>query len=89
MLDYKTAGALAMSYDLRLGIEVLTILEDSLKTIQEMTLAAANDDTSGVRKAAVSFRERHRSDWSSARALQRMRTVALHSGVWAERDCKQ
>lgn len=60
MLDYKTAGALAMSYDLRLGIEVLTILEDSLKTIQEMTLAAANDDTSGVRKAAVSFRERHR-----------------------------
>ena len=52
MLDYKTAGALAMSYDLRLGIEVLTILEDSLKTIQEMTLAAAN--------AAVSFRERHR-----------------------------
>ncbi|AVQ88161.1 hypothetical protein C7R88_13250 [Plesiomonas shigelloides] len=60
MLDYRTAGALAMSYDLRLGIEVLTILEDSLKTIQEMALAAAKDDTSGVRKAVVSFRERHR-----------------------------
>lgn len=29
MLDYKTAGALAMSYDGMLGIEVLTILEDS------------------------------------------------------------
>ncbi len=32
MLDYKTAGALAMSYDGMLGIEVLTILEDSLST---------------------------------------------------------
>ena len=60
MLDHKTAGALAMSYDGMLGIEVLTILEDSLKTIQEMTIEAAKDNSAGVLKAAASFRERHR-----------------------------
>ncbi|MFP1890393.1 hypothetical protein ACLEEJ_03390 [Lonsdalea quercina] len=60
MLDYKTAGALAMSYDLQLGIEVLTIFEDSLKTIQEMTIEAARDNSAGVLKAAASFRERYR-----------------------------
>ncbi|EPC9792057.1 hypothetical protein ACR3Z7_005269 [Klebsiella variicola] len=60
MLDYKTAGALAMSYDLQLGIEVLTILEDSLSTIQAMTIEAAKDNSAGVLKAAASFRERYR-----------------------------
>jgi len=55
MLDYKTAGALAMSYDGMLGIEVLTILEDSLSTIQ-----AAKDNSAGVLKAAAGFRERYR-----------------------------
>ncbi|EIM3524772.1 TPA: hypothetical protein RG707_004624 [Serratia liquefaciens] len=60
MLDHKTAGALAMSYDGMLGIEVLSILEDSLKTIQDMTIEAAKDNSAGVLKAAASFRERHR-----------------------------
>ena len=58
MLDYKTAGALAMSYDGMLGIEVLTILEDSLSTIQAMTIEAAKDNSAGVLKAAAGFRER-------------------------------
>lgn len=60
MLDYKTAGALAMSYDGMLGIEVLTILEDSLSTIQAMTIEAAKDNSAGVLKAAAGFRERYR-----------------------------
>lgn len=60
MLDYKTAGALAMAYDLQLGIEVLTILEDSLSTIQAMTIEAAKDNSAGVLKAAAGFRERYR-----------------------------
>ncbi|VED46802.1 Uncharacterised protein [Raoultella terrigena] len=60
MLDYKTAGALAMSYDGMLGIEVLTILEDSLNTIQAMTIEAAKDNSAGVLKAAAGFRERYR-----------------------------
>lgn len=60
MLDYKTAGALAMSYDLQLGVEVLTILEDSLSAIQAMTIEAAKDNTAGVLKAAADFRERYR-----------------------------
>ncbi|HAM5109534.1 TPA: hypothetical protein RO351_002209 [Escherichia coli] len=59
MLDYKTAGALAMSYDGMLGIEVLTILEDSLSTIQAMTIQAAKDNSAGVLKAAAGrYRER-------------------------------
>ncbi|HFS3874008.1 TPA: hypothetical protein ACHY0R_001092, partial [Escherichia coli] len=37
MLDYKTAGALAMSYDLQLGVEVLTLLEEAVQTIGAMT----------------------------------------------------
>ncbi|WHT00462.1 MAG: hypothetical protein LZT29_03529 [Pantoea stewartii] len=61
MLDYKTAGALAMSYDLQLGIEVLTILEDSLKTIQAMTIEAAKGNTAGVLREAASFSERYRA----------------------------
>lgn len=60
MLDQKTAGALAMSYDGMLGIEVLTILEDSLSTIQAMTIEAAKDNSAGVLKAAAGFRERYR-----------------------------
>ncbi|EIX9776482.1 TPA: hypothetical protein ACGB05_001411 [Klebsiella aerogenes] len=60
MLDYKTAGALAMSYDGELGIEVLTILEDSLSTIQAITIEAAKDNSAGVLKAAAGFRERYR-----------------------------
>lgn len=60
MLDYKTTGALAMAYDLQLGIEVLTILEDSLSTIQAMTIEAAKDNSAGVLKAAAGFRERYR-----------------------------
>ncbi|WP_210511754.1 hypothetical protein [Pantoea ananatis] len=61
MLDYKTAGALAMSYDLQLGIEVLTILEDSLKTIEAMTIEAAKGNTAGVLREAASFSERYRA----------------------------
>ena len=59
MLDYKTAGALAMSYDGMLGIQVLNILEDSLKTLQAMENEAAKGNSDGVLKAAASFRERN------------------------------
>lgn len=61
MLDYKTAGALAMSYDLQLGVEVLTILEDSLKTITAMTIEAAKGNTAGVLREAASFSEQYRA----------------------------
>ncbi|MEF4874570.1 hypothetical protein U9Z84_05030, partial [Escherichia coli] len=45
MLDYKTAGALAMSYDLQLGVEVLTLLEEAVQTIGAMTSAVQAGDT--------------------------------------------
>ena len=79
MLDYKTAGALAMSYDGMLGIEVLTILEDSLSTIQAMTIEAAKDNSAGVLKAAAGFRERYRErlEFRPGASENEDRTVAL------------
>ncbi|EIE9181616.1 hypothetical protein LEZ72_002904 [Escherichia coli] len=62
MLDYKTAAALAMSYDLQLGVEVLTILEDAVKTISGMTEALQSGDTKSALEASQSFSERMR--WS-------------------------
>ncbi|MRS14219.1 hypothetical protein GJV06_04860 [Enterobacteriaceae bacterium RIT691] len=79
MLDYKTAGALAMSYDGMLGIEVLTILEDSLNTIQAMTIEAAKDNSYGVLKAAAGFSERYRArlDYRPCASENEDRSVAL------------
>lgn len=57
MLDYKTAGALAMSYDGMLGIEVLTILEEALQTIGAMTKAVQEGDTKVALEASLSFSE--------------------------------
>ncbi|WP_409075725.1 hypothetical protein ACF2G4_06600 [Pantoea sp. C3] len=61
MLDYKTAGAIAMSYDLQLGLEVLNILEDSLNTIQVMTFEAAKGNTAEALRVSAEFAERHRA----------------------------
>lgn len=61
MLDHKTAAALAMSYDLQLGIEVLTILEEALQTIGAMTKAVQEGDTQAALQASLSFSERMRS----------------------------
>jgi len=79
MLDYKTAGALAMSYDGMLGIEVLTILEDSLKTITAMTIEAAKGNTAGVLREAASFSERYRArlDYRPGASENEDRGVAL------------
>lgn len=60
MLDYKTAGALAMSYDGMLGIEVLTILEEALQTIGAMTKAVQEGDTQAALEASLSFSESFR-----------------------------
>lgn len=60
MLDYKTAGALAMSYNLQLGIEVLTILEEALQTIGAMTKAVQEGDTQAALEASLSFSESFR-----------------------------
>ncbi|MEN4239148.1 hypothetical protein [Serratia marcescens] len=62
MLDHKIAGALAMSYDLQLGVHVLTILEDALSTINVMTIETVKDNSAGVLQAAAGFRERHRAN---------------------------
>lgn len=62
MLDHKTAAALALSYDGMLGIEVLTILEDAVKTISGMTEALQAGDTKSALEASQSFSERMR--WS-------------------------
>ena len=79
MLDYKTAGALAMSYDGELGIEVLTILEDSLKTITAMTIEAAKGNTAGVLREAASFSERYRArlDYRPGASENEDRSTAL------------
>ncbi|HIA3357367.1 TPA: hypothetical protein ACWP47_004265 [Escherichia coli] len=61
MLNHKTAAALAMSYDLQLGIEVLTILEEALQTIGAMTKAVQEGDTQAALEASLSFAERMRS----------------------------
>lgn len=61
MLDHKTAAALAMSYDLQLGIEVLTILEEALQTIGAMTKAVQEGDSQAALQASLSFSERMRS----------------------------
>ncbi|EPR0416837.1 hypothetical protein ACUZIQ_002843 [Enterobacter hormaechei] len=60
MLDYKTAGALAMSYDLQLGVEVLTLLEDAVQTIGAMTKAVQEGDTQAALEASLSFSESFR-----------------------------
>lgn len=79
ILDYKTAGALAMSYNLQLGIEVLTILEDSLHTIQEMTIEAEKNNPAGVLRAAAGFREQYRErlQFRSGASEKEDRSVAL------------
>lgn len=61
MLDHKTAAALAMSYDLQLGIEVLTLLEEALQTITAMTIEAAKDNSAGVLKEAARFSEAYKA----------------------------
>ncbi|EHD2908041.1 hypothetical protein NO793_003724 [Escherichia coli] len=60
MLDYKTAGALAMSYDGMLGIEVLTLLEEAVQTIGAMTKAVQEGDTQAALAASLSFSESFR-----------------------------
>lgn len=57
ILDHKTAAALAMSYDLQLGIEVLTVLEEALQTIGAMTKAVQEGDTQAALEASLSFSE--------------------------------
>lgn len=61
MLDYKTAAALAMSYDLQLGIEVLTLLEEAVQTIGDMTKAVQAGDTQEALRVSLSFAEKQRS----------------------------
>lgn len=61
MLDYKTAGALAMSYDLQLGVEVLTLLEEAVQAIGDMTKAVQEGDTQAALQASLSFSECMRS----------------------------
>ncbi|WP_420283212.1 hypothetical protein [Serratia liquefaciens] len=57
MLDRKTAGALAMSYDGMLGIEVLTILEEAVSTITKAESALKAGDHEAAQKALSTFRE--------------------------------
>ncbi|CAI0817122.1 hypothetical protein [Serratia quinivorans] len=57
MLDRMTAGALAMSYDGMLGIEVLTILEEAVTTINKADEALKAGDHEAAQKALSTFRE--------------------------------
>ncbi len=79
MLDYKTAGALAMSYDLQLGVEVITLLEESVQTIGAMTKAVQAGDTQAALEASLSFSERMRNrlEYTSGETENETRSVAL------------
>lgn len=79
MLDYKTAGALAMSYDLQLGVEVLTLLEEAVQTIGAMTSAVQAGDTQAALEASLSFSERmcNRLEYTSGETENETRSVAL------------
>lgn len=87
MLDYKTAGALAMSYDGMLGIEVLTILEDSLSTIRAMTIEAAKITPLASSRPLLASVSGTVSAWSSVRVPPRMRTAASPLSVLDVRVC--
>lgn len=79
MLDYKTAGALAMSYDLQLGVEVLTLLEEAVQTIGAMTGAVQAGDTQAALEASLLFieRMRNRLEYTSCETENETRSVAL------------
>ncbi|MEH4773379.1 hypothetical protein PO328_25150, partial [Escherichia coli] len=79
MLDYKTAGALVMSYDLQLGVEVLTLLEETVQTIGAMTRAVQAGDTQAALEASLSFSERMRNrlEYTSGETENETRSVAL------------
>ncbi|HAW4104046.1 TPA: hypothetical protein JLV12_005273, partial [Escherichia coli] len=79
MLDYKTAGALAMSYDLQLGVEVLTLLEEAVQTIGAMTGAVQAGDTQAALEASLLFSERMRNrlEYTSGETENETRSVAL------------
>ncbi|TNH42274.1 hypothetical protein [Photorhabdus luminescens] len=79
MLDYKTAGALAMSYDLQLGVEVLTLLEEAVQTIGVMTKAVQAGDTQAALEASLSFSERMRNrlEYTSGQTENETCSVAL------------
>lgn len=57
MLDRKTAGALAMSYDGMLGIEVLTILEEAINAVNKADAALKAGNHEAAQKALSTFRE--------------------------------
>ncbi|CAI0917986.1 Uncharacterised protein [Serratia marcescens] len=57
MLPPKIAGALAMSYDLQLGVTVLTILEEAMTTITKAEAALKAGDHQSAQEALSTFRE--------------------------------
>ncbi|HGN0240654.1 TPA: hypothetical protein ACKRJR_000215 [Proteus mirabilis] len=58
MLDPKVAGALAMSYDLQLGVKVLTILEEAINTIEQVSKATT---LSQAKEATEDFLTKHKA----------------------------
>ncbi|CAI1596533.1 hypothetical protein JKX24_01310 [Serratia proteamaculans] len=57
MLPPKVAGALAMSYDLQLGVTVLTILEEAINAVNKADAALKAGDHEAAQKALSTFRE--------------------------------
>ncbi|MDC9754379.1 MULTISPECIES: hypothetical protein [Proteus] len=58
MLDPKVAGALAMSYDLQLGVKVLTILEEAINTIEQVSKATT---LSQAKETTTDFLTKHKA----------------------------